>query len=70
MGKLLETITPEELEKEIGWTKKTQANLRSKGTLPYVKMGKKVVYRLEDIRDMMELHLVNVVDGSDEASRA
>jgi hypothetical protein len=59
MGKLLEIITPEELEKEVGWTRKTQANLRSKGALPYVKLGRKIVYRLKDIRDMIELHLVN-----------
>lgn len=55
----LNTITPKQLEEKTGWSIKTQANMRSAGVLPYSKLGRKVVYFVEDIEALLKAHMVN-----------
>ena len=54
----LNTMTVAQLEEKIGWKPSTQANMRSKGLLPYVKLGRKVVYLVEDIERLLREHYV------------
>ena len=60
MRPTLNTITPKQLEEKTGWAEKTQANMRSAGILPYAKLGRKVVYFVEDIEALLRAHMVNV----------
>jgi hypothetical protein len=59
MGTSLNIITPKQLEEKTGWAQKTQANMRSQGILPYAKLGRKVVYFVEDIEALLKAHMVN-----------
>ncbi len=58
-GGKLGVMTPDELFVELGIAKGTQANLRSAGKLPYCRIGKKVAYFIEDIREMLNSHRVD-----------
>ncbi len=60
MEKQLNTMTPEQFEGKFNIKKSTQANWRSAGKLPYAKIGKKVIYFVDDIEKMLEKHRVQV----------
>lgn len=44
----------EELAKEIGIPKNTQAQLRSKKSIPFHKIGRLIKYKISDINDWIE----------------
>ncbi len=60
---VLGVLTPDDLEAQIGMKKGTQANRRSAGTLPYSKIGRKIVYLVSDIQEIINRHRVNGVEG-------
>ncbi len=62
--KKLAVITPDELKAELGIALGTQANWRSQGKIAYSKVGKKIVYRVEDIQAMIDRHRVNATDAA------
>jgi len=47
-------LTPDELEKEYGITKSTQAKKRMNGRLPYSKLGQLVRYDRNKIDELLE----------------
>ena len=54
-------LTPKQVEKIYGLTEKWLANMRwQKRGIPYLKVGSKVLYRLEDIEDFIEKHAIRV----------
>lgn len=54
-------LTPKQVEKIYGLSEKWLANMRwQKRGIPYLKVGSKVLYRLEDIEDFIEKHAIRV----------
>jgi hypothetical protein len=47
-------LTPEELEARFGIAKATQARKRCHGELPYRKFGRRVLYRWDEIVQLIE----------------
>lgn len=60
----LGVYTPDELAVLLDVTTDTLAEWRSKKTGPdFVKLGKKVMYRADDVKEWMDHHVVVMADG-------
>ena len=56
-------LTPKEVEKIYGLTEKWLANMRWEKTgISYRKVGKKILYRIDDIESFIEKHAVKVFE--------
>ena len=56
-------LAPKEVEKIYGLSEKWLANMRwEKIGIPYRKIGKKVLYRIEDVENYLEKHAVKVFE--------
>jgi hypothetical protein len=53
-------LNPQELEKALGIKKSTQAQLRTKGKIPYTKMGGFVYYNIDKIDQLLEKHSIEM----------
>jgi len=56
-------INTDELEKEYGIKKSTQALYRSKKKIPYAKIGGFIYYDKKRIDEWIESHMVEAVNG-------
>ena len=58
----LNTLTPKQLQEKLGIPLGSQANLRSRGQLPYAKLGRKIVYFADEIEKLLRRHYIPVAD--------
>jgi len=59
----IDWLTPDGLEEKLGITKSTQAKLRMRKKIPYVKFGKFVYYDLNEIDELLKTHKIEVSHG-------
>jgi len=53
-----EYLTNDELAELTGWSKRSLANRRKSGQLPYIKRGRKVLYKAEEVYAWLEMGAV------------
>ena len=63
MKETIEWLNPSDFEKIYGIKKSTQAKLRMKRTLPFVKFGKFVYYDRQEIDQCLKNHKIEVCDA-------
>ncbi|HES59541.1 MAG TPA: DNA-binding protein [Caldithrix sp.] len=56
----IEWLTPDQFEQELGISKSTQAKLRMRKKIPFVKFGKFIYYDRREIDEHLQNHKIEV----------